>query len=155
MGKLPSSPPTSHRIAAETMVHYYDNISADHRDWALQQSIFFIASAPLNGKHINLSPKGQPSDTLTVFNGNFVGYLDATGSGIETISHVYENGRATIMFCSFDKRPRIMRWFCKGRVIEVDHPQFEYWLKRMNKKAYPGMRAIILLDVWKGKTRLA
>lgn len=134
------------------MVKYYDSISPDLQEWALRQDLFFIASAPLNGKHVNCSPKGQPSATLTIFNGNSVGYLDATGSGIETISHVYENGRATIMFCSFGKSPRIMRWFCKGRVIEVDHPEYEMWLKRMGKVEYPSMRAIILFDVFQGET---
>jgi hypothetical protein len=129
----------------------YDSISSDHQNWALRQDLFFIASAPLVGRHINLSPKGQPSSTLTIFDGNHVGYLDATGSGIETVSHVYENGRATLMFCSFAASPRIMRWFCKGRVIEIDHPEYSHWLAKMGKEEYPCTRAIILLDVFKGR----
>ncbi|EMC91741.1 hypothetical protein BAUCODRAFT_79423 [Baudoinia panamericana UAMH 10762] len=134
------------------MVQFYDSISDDLRDWALQQQVFFIASAPLTGSHINLSPKGLPASTLTVFDPNHVAYIDATGSGIETISHVYENGRATIMFCSFDKSPRIMRWFCKGRVVEYDDPEFEGWLKKMGKEKIVGTRAVILFDVWKVQT---
>jgi hypothetical protein len=55
------------------------------------------------------------------------------------------------MFCSFDKMPRIMRWFCTGRVIEWDKPEFEDLLKRMGKAKLDGARAIILLHVWKGK----
>lgn len=70
------------------MVKFYDKISPDHQAWALRQDVFFIASAPLVGRHVNVSPKGQPSATLTIFDGNHVGYLDATGSGIETVSHV-------------------------------------------------------------------
>lgn len=61
-----------------------------------------------------------------------------------------ENRRATLMFCSFCASPRIMRWFCRGRVIEVDHPEYRQWLEKMDKKEYPSMRAIILLDVFKG-----
>lgn len=133
------------------MVHYYDSISDELRDWALQQQVFFIASAPLSGKHINLSPKGLPARTLAIFDPNHVGYIDATGSGIETVSHMYENGRATIMFCSFDKSPRIMRWFCKGKVIEWDSPEFDMWLSRMDKKNIVGARTIILLTVFKGE----
>ena len=132
------------------MVHYYDSISEDLQEWALSQQVFFIASAPLTGKHINVSPKGLPASTLSIFDGNHVGYIDATGSGIETVSHMYENGRATIMFCSFDQSPRIMRWFCTGRVVEWDHPDFDKWLAKMGKEKIPGTRAIILLDVWKG-----
>jgi len=134
------------------MVHYYDSISDELRDWALQQQVFFIATAPLNGKHINLSPKGLPSRTLTIFDPNHVGYIDATGSGIETVSHVYENGRATIMFCSFDKSPRIMRWFCKGKVIEWDSRDFDKWLGRMEKEKIVGARTLVLLNVFKVQT---
>ncbi|GIZ41158.1 hypothetical protein CKM354_000447300 [Cercospora kikuchii] len=134
------------------MVKFWDHISKDHQEWALRQSLFFIASAPLTGKHINCSPKGRPSATLTIFNENLIGYMDATGSGVETISHVYENGRATIMFCSFESSPRIMRWFCTGKVYETDHPEYEYWLKRMGKEEYPAMRAIIVLKVFKVQT---
>ena len=133
------------------MVAFYDSISDDHAEWALKQQVFFIASAPLVGDHVNLSPKGMPMSTLHVFDGNNVAYMDATGSGIETVSHIYENGRATIMFCSFGKSPRIMRWFCTGRVVEWDQPEFEELLKKMNKAKIDGARAIIMLHVWKGK----
>ena len=132
------------------MPSYYDSISDDLRDWALSQPLFFTASAPLTGAHINVSPKGLPAATLSVLNPNFVAYVDATGSGVETISHVYENGRVTIMFCGFGKSPKIMRWFCRGRVVErgEEEGEFEDWLMKMGKDL-PGARAVILLDVWK------
>jgi hypothetical protein len=133
------------------MVKYYPSISEDHREWALRQQVFFIASAPLAGDHINISPKGLPSSTLSVFDGNHVAYMDATGSGIETVSHLHENGRATIMFCSFDKCPRIMRWFCKGRVIEWNDPEFDVVLDRMKKNRIDGARAILYFEVFKGR----
>lgn len=69
--------------------------------------------------------------------------------GSETISHIYENGRVTIMFCSFGKLPRIMRLFCKGSVVEWDSPRFEPLLKEMGKERIEGARAVLLLDVWK------
>lgn len=132
------------------MVKFYPSISDDLREWALKQQVFFIASAPLAGEHVNISPKGLPSSTLSVFDSNHVAYMDATGSGIETVSHVRENGRATIMFCSFDKAPRIMRWFCKGRVIEWDEPEFDVVLDRMGKNRTDGARAILYFEVFKG-----
>jgi hypothetical protein len=134
-----------------TMVHFYDHIPDDLAEWALKQQVFFIASASLVGAHINLSPKGLPASTLHVFNKNEVGYVDATGSGIETISHIYENGRATIMFCSFDKSPRIMRWFCTGRVVEWDQSEYDGLIKAMGKEEITGARAVILLHVYKGE----
>lgn len=135
------------------MVAFFDSITEDLKEWALNQSIFFTASAPLAGKHINLSPKGFPSASFSILGPNQAAYIDATGSGNETISHVYENGRVTIMFCSFAASPRILRFFCKGKVIEWDEPEFESTWKKMGiSKPVEGARAIILLDVFKVQT---
>jgi hypothetical protein len=43
-------------------------------------------------------------------------YMDLTGSGIETTSHLHEpgNGRITVMFNAFSGPPRILRIFGKG-----------------------------------------
>lgn len=58
------------------------------------------------------------------------------------------------MFNSFGKSPRILRFFCKGRVIESDNePEFSTLVKRMGKGSVPkGTRAVIYLDVWKVQT---
>ena len=120
------------------MPKFFDCISDDLAAWALKQSVFFTASAPLSGTHVNISPKGLPSSMFTIFSPNSCAYVDATGSGSETISHVYENGRVTIMFCSFGAMPRIMRFFCTGRVVEWDQPEFEVLLRRWGR---PRLRA--------------
>lgn len=131
------------------MVKYYDSIGPELEEWALKQAVFFTASAPLTGRHVNISPKGLPSSSFSILNPNFCAYVDATGSGNETISHLLENGRVTIMFCSFEASPRIMRFFCTGHVVEWNEPGYEGWLKRMATKEVPGARAVILLDVFK------
>ena len=92
------------------------------------------------------------SATFTIFDPNHAAYIDATGSGCETICHVYENKRVTICWCSYDSLCRIMRLWCWGRVIEHDSPEFPKMLERMGKKAFPGARAIIDLKVWKVST---
>ncbi|MCJ1359846.1 MAG: hypothetical protein MMC33_009849 [Icmadophila ericetorum] len=136
------------------MVKFYPSITPTLEEWALSQPLFYTASAPLNGSHVNLSPKGLPSATFTIFSPNKAAYLDTTGSGSETIAHVYENGRVTIMFCSFGASPRIMRFFCWGRVVEHADKEFGLWVGKMGKKAeaVKGARAVILLDVWKVQT---
>ena len=101
------------------MVHFYDKIEPNLEEWAMKQAVFFTASAPLRGRHINGSPKGLPATSCSILNPNLCAYVDATGSGIETVSHIQENGRVTIMFCSFETSPRIMRFFCTGRVIPL------------------------------------
>ncbi|KAB8271595.1 hypothetical protein BDV30DRAFT_228070 [Aspergillus minisclerotigenes] len=134
------------------MVQYYESISDDIRDWALRQSVFFVASAPLRGRHVNLSPKGLPDASFAILGPNEAAYVDATGSGNETISHIRENGRITVMFCSFDKTPRILRLFCTGSVIEWSEPEFPQYLERMGGKNVTGARAIIRMDVFKVQT---
>ncbi|GAB7350732.1 hypothetical protein MBLNU459_g1283t2 [Dothideomycetes sp. NU459] len=134
------------------MAKFYEELTEELRNWALKQQVFFVASAPLFGEHVNVSPKGLPASTFTVLDSNTACYIDATGSGAETIAHVYETKRATIMFCSFDKTPRIMRLFCTGRVIEYDQPGFGTLLKRMGKDSVSGARAVILLNIFKVQT---
>lgn len=53
------------------------------------------------------------------------------------------------MFCSFAKSPRILRFFCTGKVVEWDDPKFEALLQRMGKERIEGARAVISLDVFK------
>ena len=131
------------------MVKFYDSIEPDLAEWAMRQQVFFVASAPCKGRHINLSPKGLPSSSFCILNPNLCAYVDATGSGVETISHIQENGRCTVMFCSFETSPRIMRFFCTGRVVAWNEPGFDGWLKRMGNKNVTGARAVIVLDVFK------
>jgi len=124
-------------------------LTPDLTTWALAQPVFFIASAPLYGRHVNVSPKGQPSSTLSVLAPSRVAYLDRTGSGCETVAHLHEpgNGRATLMFMSVGPNPRILRLWCRGRVIEWDEPDFDVWLGRMGHARPPAVRALVVLDV--------
>lgn len=106
-GSIPKPPissyqPPSHSYTTTlNMVKFFPSISPDHAEFMLAQPLFYVASAPLVRSHVNLSPKGQPSRSFAVLGPNTVAYVDATGSGCETIAHVYENGRVTVMFCSF------------------------------------------------------
>src|ERR1700712_560817 len=83
-----------------------------------EQKIFFTASAPNDGR-INLSPKGI--DTFHCLDNKTVAYLDLTGSGNETAAHIAENGRMTIMFCSFSDKPIILRLYGKGEIVGRNH----------------------------------
>lgn len=136
------------------MVKFFTQIEPDLAEWAMKQQVFFVASAPLQGKHINLSPKGLPSSSFSILTPNLCAYVDATGSGVETISHIQENGRCTVMFCSFETSPRIMRFFCTGRVVAWNEPGFDGWLERMGGKKVTGARAVIVLDVYKVRVRV-
>src|SRR2546421_1469730 len=64
---------------------------------------------------LNLSPKGL--DTFRILDPRTVAYLDLTGSGIETVAHLKENGRIVLMFCAFEGTPRILRLHGRGEVL--------------------------------------
>jgi hypothetical protein len=84
-------------------------------------------------------------DTFRVVGKNRVIYLDLTGSGNETAAHLRDNGRITIMFCSFDKTARIMRLYGCGRAI---HPRDEKWNKYLALfPEEPGVRQIMEIEV--------
>jgi pyridoxamine 5'-phosphate oxidase-like protein len=86
-----------------------------------KQRIFFTGTAPRHGR-VNVSPKGL--DTFRILSPSRVGYLDATGSGNETAAHLFENGRITLMFCAFEGPPLIVRLYCRGRSVQVRHPEW-------------------------------
>jgi len=75
-----------------------------------------------------------------------VAYLDLFGSGAETIAHLRDNGRITIMFCSFTRNSRILRLFGTGRTVRPDDAEFET-INAHFGKSHPGVRAAIVIDV--------
>ncbi|GIW45661.1 MAG: pyridoxamine 5'-phosphate oxidase [Candidatus Binatia bacterium] len=114
------------------------------REFIARQHVFFVATAPLaKDGHINVSPKGL--DSLRVLDERTVAYVDLTGSGAETIAHLRENGRITLMFCAFEGDPKIVRVYGRGEAIEPDHPEFGVLLKHFRN--WPGLRAIIRIHV--------
>jgi len=86
----------------------YEHITDRLEAFIKRQHVFFVATAPLEGSgHVNLSPKGQ--DTFAILDSHTVAYQDSSGSGAETIAHLKQNGRITIMFCAFEGPPFILR----------------------------------------------
>jgi hypothetical protein len=118
----------------------YDEITPALAEWIGQQGMFFVATAPLaQDGLINCSPKGM--DTLRILGPCEVAYLDLTGSGIETVAHLRENGRIVFMFCAFEGAPKVVRLHGHGEVIPLDAPDYEP-LQRLFPD-YPGARAVI------------
>jgi hypothetical protein len=99
----------------------YDEIDAKLASWIEQQRLFFVATAPSSGGHVNVSPKG-PIDTLRIVDGRTIEYDDHVGSGAETIAHVRDNGRICVMLCAFAGPPRIVRLHGRGEVVADGDP---------------------------------
>ncbi|WP_405166206.1 pyridoxamine 5'-phosphate oxidase family protein [Nocardia sp. NBC_01499] len=109
------------------------------------QSMFFVATAPVDGGRVNLSPKGY-RDTFAVLDDHTIAYLDLYGSGSETIAHLRENGRITIMFCSFTRTSKILRLFGTGRVVRPDSAEFDTLRPHFGLQ-HPGIRAAIVVSI--------
>jgi hypothetical protein len=116
-------------------------------DWIDRQRMFFVATAPASGGHVNVSPKG-PIGALRVLDDTTVAYLDWIGSGVETISHLRENGRIVIMLCAFEGPPRIVRLHGRGTVHEPDSPRFAELAPTFGlDDREPAHRSVIVVDL--------
>ena len=102
----------------------YEGIDSRIEAFITRQRMFFVATAPLAASgHVNVSPKGL--DTFRILGPRDVAYLDYNGSGAETIAHLRENGRITVMFCAFDGPPNIVRVYGSGEVVEPGDATFD------------------------------
>lgn len=124
------------------MAKFFEAIPDNIAEFIAKQPIFFIATACPTGR-INLSPKGM--DTLRVLGPNDVAYLDLTGSGNETATHLTLDGRATLMFCSFGSAPLILRLYGTGRVIKRGCEEYDSLMENFPRLA--GERQIIRVRV--------
>jgi hypothetical protein len=123
----------------------YESIDAKLAAWMMAQPMFVVATAPLESDGlINVSPKGM-AGTFRVLDEQTVAYLDLTGSGVETIAHLRQNGRIVVMFTAFDGRPNIVRLHGKGEVLLPDHERFAEL--RPGFSDHPGVRSIIVVHV--------
>lgn len=122
----------------------YSELDADRCAFIDRQHMFFVATAPSETTgHVNLSPKGLA--LFRVLGPREVAYLDLVGSGAETIAHIRENGRVTLMFCAFEGAPNILRIYGRGEVIEPQDASFEGL--RAGFGPVPGARAIVRVRV--------
>ncbi|MGH3313228.1 MAG: pyridoxamine 5'-phosphate oxidase family protein, partial [Streptomyces sp.] len=123
----------------------YAHIDERLRAFIEEQPVFFTATAPLAGDgHVNVSPKGL-AGSFAVLDDRTVGYLDLGGSGAETIAHLRENGRVTLMWCAFDGPPRILRIHGRGTPVFRDDPRWDtllpHFAEEMRRRT--DLRAVI------------
>jgi Pyridoxamine 5'-phosphate oxidase len=123
----------------------YERIDDRLRSFIERQAIFFVATAPLTaGGHVNVSPKGR-SGSLTVLDSRTVAYLDFGGSHAETLAHLRENGRITLMWCAFTGPPAVVRIHGRGEPVFRDDPRWPGLIGRFGDADAAGLRAIILV----------
>lgn len=123
----------------------HERIDDRLRSFIEAQHVFFVATAPLSGDgHVNVSPKGVEG-SFAVLDDHTVAYLDLTASGAETIAHLRENGRVTLMFCAFAGPPNIVRLHGRGRVVSLYDAEFGTLVEHFTERR--GARAVIVVEV--------
>ena len=116
---------------------------SDHlRGFIEQQHLFFVGTAAPDGR-VNVSPKGM--DSLRVLGPNRVAWLNVTGSGNETAAHLLQLPRMTLMFCSFQGAPLILRLYGQARMIQP--PDADWMEFSALFPALPGARQVFVLKV--------
>jgi predicted pyridoxine 5'-phosphate oxidase superfamily flavin-nucleotide-binding protein len=132
------------------MAKVYECIDAKLASFIEAQPLFFVGTAPLAGDGlVNVSPKGTRG-TFKVLDAHTFAYLDLTGSGVETVAHLRENGRICVMFCAFDGGPNIVRLHGTGRIVFREDPGFEDTIAAFGEAGAarrPQARAVILVTV--------
>ena len=122
----------------------FEGIDETLQRWIAAQPMFFVATAPSSTDgHVNVSPRGH--DTFSVLGPHQIAWVDFTGSGVETIAHLKDNGRICVMFCSFDTRPRVVRLHGRGRVAMPGSDDFAAVVAQ--HPDHPSTRAVIVVDV--------
>ncbi len=120
----------------------FDQLSDAHIAFIKAQQMFFTGTAARDGK-VNISPKGM--DSLRVLDTNTIAYINVTGSGNETAGHLLDHPRMTLMWCSFDKKPQIMRTYGTARTL---HPRDAEWSEMAARlPTLPGARQIYVQTI--------
>jgi len=122
----------------------YTEINDRIQGWMARQHVFFVATAPAAaGGHVNCSPKGL--DCLRVLGPRELAYVDTGGSGIETVAHLRDNGRITLMMCAFEGPPKIYRFYGHGTAVEPQDDGFDALLARFSPM--PAARNIVRIEI--------
>ena len=104
------------------MATQFPRLALAHRTFIAAQHIFFVATAAPTGR-VNASPKG--TDSLRVLDANRLLWRNSTGSGNETAGHLRHQNRMTLMWCSFDAQPLILRCYGTATALHLGDPGWD------------------------------
>ncbi len=124
------------------MAQQYDGLSEKHIEFIARQKVFFVGTATADSR-VNVSPKGMNS--FAVLGRNRIAWLNVTGSGNETAAHVQVLPRMTIMFCSFEGSPQILRLYGKANAVHKSDARWNELLRHFEQ--LPGTRQIFDMQV--------
>jgi len=120
----------------------FTQIDENHKQFILEQKMFFVATAAPRGR-VNVAPKGM--DTLRVLEPDRIVWLSLTGAENETAAHLPESSRMTMMWCSFVRKPTILRAYGSASIVHPKDPQWHGLSKLF--PSIPGTRQIFDLHI--------
>jgi hypothetical protein len=133
------------------MAKEWPQIEDGIREFIDRQPMFFVATACGDDElPVNCSPKGLWK--LVTLGPHRVGYIDYHGSDNVTARHLNGGGRITIMLCSFDKRPVVVRLHGRGRAILGCEEEFQQLARHFEGQINRHTRQIIVVEVEKVTT---
>ncbi|MDH3665799.1 MAG: pyridoxamine 5'-phosphate oxidase family protein [Paracoccaceae bacterium] len=100
----------------------FSGISSEHEAFIAGQKIFFVGTAAPEGR-VNIAVKDMAS--LSVIGPNRILWLNLTGAENETAAHLLESKRMTIMWCSFEKRPLVLRAYGSAEVVHLADEEWD------------------------------
>lgn len=124
------------------MSKFYDGLTDTVRAFIAAQPVFFVATAPREGR-LNISPKGM--DTFRCLDDRTVAFLNLSGSGNETAAHLLDDGRITVMMTSFGDKAMTLRMYGRGRSIHERDPEWAELLPKF--PVFEGARQIIVIEL--------
>jgi len=119
-----------------------DHITPRLEQFINKQKMFTVGTAMKEGR-INVSPKGM--DSFRIINPNRIVWLNLTGSGNETATHLLHDDRMTILFSAFEGKPMILRLYGHTKVFHDRDAKFNEYLKLFPK--FIGTRQIMEMEV--------
>ena len=120
----------------------FEQLDEDQKKFITKQKIFFVGTAASTGR-VNISPKGM--DTFRVIDNYKIVWLNLTGSGNETAAHLLKDNRMTIMFCSFEGKPLILRLYGTAKIYHQSDSAYKEYISLF--PSIPGSRQIIEMDI--------
>ena len=120
----------------------FEGLTERHRAFIEEQHVFFVGTAARDGR-VNVSPKGL--DSLRIVSDTRIVWLNGTGSGNETAAHLLDTPRMTVMLCSFEREPLILRMYGTARAVHADDTEWDELLALF--PPMKGARNIFVLDI--------
>jgi len=124
------------------MAKQFPTLSTNLIEFISRQKIFFVGTAAEEGR-VNISPKGM--DSFRVIEPNKIVWLNLTGSGNETAAHLMRNNRMTILFCSFEGKPMILRLYGKSSIYHQRDEMYHKYIDLFPDNV--GSRQIIVMEL--------